>query len=116
MLLNELTQAKSVSWWHVPLIVHVTTWKFRLKIEISDRTEQFETNISQGATRNFTYLLEGQIHFALKLSVRCPIKQFWMLAGRIFLVSFGQHVFLQFHYKTIMLSKIANFQVRLSAK
>ena len=70
---------------------------------------------SQGATRNFTYLLEGQTHFALKLSVRCPIKQFCMLAGPIFPVSFGQRVFLQFYYKT-MLSKIANFQVHLSAK
>ena len=25
MLLNELNQAKSASWWHVQLIVHVTT-------------------------------------------------------------------------------------------
>ena len=31
-----------------------------------------QTN-SLGATGNFTYLLEGQIHFALKLSVGCPI-------------------------------------------
>ena len=31
---------------------------------------------SQGARGNFTYLLEGKIHFALKLSVGCPIKQF----------------------------------------
>ena len=46
MWLNELTQAKLVSWWHVPLIVHVTIWKFRRKIEISERTGQFETNIS----------------------------------------------------------------------
>ena len=44
-LLNELTQAESVSSWHVQLIVHVTIWKNRQKIEISERTEQFETNI-----------------------------------------------------------------------
>ena len=31
-LLNQLTQAESVSWWHVQLIVHVTIWKFRQKI------------------------------------------------------------------------------------
>ena len=29
--------------------------------------------ISQGAKRNFTYLLEGLIHFTFKLSVGCPI-------------------------------------------
>ncbi len=29
--------------------------------------------VSQGATGNFIYLLEGQIHFALKLSVGCSI-------------------------------------------
>ena len=46
MLLNELTQAKLVSWWYVPQIVHVTIWKFGPKIEISERTDQFETNIS----------------------------------------------------------------------
>ena len=28
---------------------------------------------SQGNTGNFTYLLEGEIHFADKLSVGCPI-------------------------------------------
>ena len=28
---------------------------------------------SQGAKQNFTYLFEGQVHFALKLSVGCPI-------------------------------------------
>ena len=36
-----------------------------------------------------------------------------MLAGLIFLVSFGQRVFLQFYYKTIMLLKLANLQVYL---
>ena len=46
MLLNELTQAKLVSCWHVLLVVLVTIWQFRLKIKISDRFEQFETNIS----------------------------------------------------------------------
>ena len=35
-----------------------------------------------------------------------------MLFSLIFLVSFDQHVFLQFYYKTIILSKIAKFQVR----
>ena len=34
-----------------------------------------------------------------------------MLFGPIYLVGFDQHVFLQFYYKTIMWSKIANFQV-----
>ena len=46
MLLNELTQAKLVSWWHVPPFVHVTIWNFRRKIEISESTDQLETNIS----------------------------------------------------------------------
>ena len=32
--------------------------------------------ISQGGRGNFTYLLEGQINFALKLSVGCLISQF----------------------------------------
>ena len=32
--------------------------------------------ISQGGRGNFTYLVEGQIHFALKLFVGRPIKQF----------------------------------------
>ena len=32
--------------------------------------------ISQGGRGNFTYFLEGQIHFALKLFVGRPIKQF----------------------------------------
>ena len=45
-LLKQLTQAESVSWWHVQLLVHVTIWKFRQKLEISEMTEQFETNIS----------------------------------------------------------------------
>ena len=31
---------------------------------------------SQGGRGNFTYLLEGQINFALKLSVGCLISQF----------------------------------------
>ena len=31
---------------------------------------------SQGGRGNFTYLLEGQIHFTLKLFVGRPIKQF----------------------------------------
>ena len=31
---------------------------------------------SQGGRGNFTYLLEGQIHYALKLFVGRPIKQF----------------------------------------
>ena len=31
---------------------------------------------SQGGRGNFTYLLEGQIHFALKLSIGCLISQF----------------------------------------
>ena len=44
-LLKQLTQAESVSWWHVQLLVHVTIWKFRRKLEISEITEQFETNI-----------------------------------------------------------------------
>ena len=35
-----------------------------------------------------------------------------MLFGLILLVSFDQHVFLQFYYKTIILPKIAKFQVR----
>ena len=34
-----------------------------------------------------------------------------MLFSPIYLVGFDQHVFLQFYYKTIMWSKIANFQV-----
>ena len=33
MLLNELTPAKLVSWWHLPLIVHVTIWQLRLKFK-----------------------------------------------------------------------------------
>ena len=69
-------------------------------------------NDSQGGRGNFTYLLEGQIHFSLKLFVGRPIKQFWMLFSLIFLLSFDQHVFLQFYYKTIILPKIAKFQVR----
>ena len=36
-----------------------------------------------------------------------------MLAGLICLVSFGQHVFLQFYSETIILLKFANLQVRL---
>ena len=67
---------------------------------------------SQGGRGNFTYLLGGQIHFALKLFVWRPIKQFWMLFSLIFLVSFDQQVFLQFYYETIILPKIAKFQVR----
>ena len=35
-----------------------------------------------------------------------------MLFSLIFVVSFDQHVFLQFYYKTIILPKIAKFQVR----
>ena len=31
---------------------------------------------TQEATGNFTYLHERQIHFALKLSIRCPIQEF----------------------------------------
>ena len=70
---------------------------------------QYIKTFSQGGRDNFTYLLEGQIHFALKLFVgRC----FKMLFSLIFLVSFDQHVFLQFYYKTIILPKIAKFQVR----
>ena len=58
-------------------------------------------NNSQGGRGNFTYLLEGQIHFAVKLFVGRPIKQFWMSFSLIFLVSFDQHVFLQFYYNYI---------------
>ena len=36
-----------------------------------------------------------------------------MLAGLIFLVIFGQHVFLQFYSETMILLKLANLQVRL---
>ena len=68
-------------------------------------------DISQGGRGSFTYLLKGQIHFALKLFVGRPIKQFWMLFSLVFLVSFDQHAFLQFHYKTIILPKLAKFQV-----
>ena len=57
---------------------------------------------SQGGKGSFSHLLEGQIHYALKLFVGRPIKQFWMLFSLIFLVSFEQHVFLQFYYKTII--------------
>ena len=39
-----------------------------------------------------------------------------MLAGLIFLVSFGQQVFLQFYHKIIILLKLANLQVRLFEK
>ena len=67
---------------------------------------------SQGGRGNFTYLLEGQINFALKLSVGCLISQFSMLLCPIYLVGFDQHVFLQFYYKIIMRSKIVNFQIR----
>ena len=67
---------------------------------------------SQGGRGNFTYLLEGQINFALKLSVGCLISQLLMLFCPIFLVGFDQHVFLQFYCKTIMWSKIVNFQIR----
>ena len=35
-----------------------------------------------------------------------------MLFNLIFLVGLDQHVFLEFYYKTIILSKIAKFQVR----
>ena len=35
-----------------------------------------ELSFSLGGRGNFTYLLEGQIHFAPKLSVGGPIKQF----------------------------------------
>ena len=41
----------------------------RIKIHVENRTKVF----SQGGRGNFTYLLEGQIHFALKLSVGCLI-------------------------------------------
>ena len=39
MSLNELTQAKLVSWLHVPIIVHVTIWQFLVKFIFSERTE-----------------------------------------------------------------------------
>ena len=62
-----------------------------------------------GGRGNFTYLLEGQIEL---LDVGRPIKQFRMLFSLFFLVSFDQHVFLHFYYKTIILPKIEKFQVR----
>ena len=37
------------------------------------RIMRLDDMLSQGAKRNFTYLFEGQIHFAFKLSVECPI-------------------------------------------
>ena len=39
MSLNESTQAKVISWWHVPVIEHGTIWQFCAKIQISERTE-----------------------------------------------------------------------------
>ena len=42
--MHELTQAESTSWWHVPMIVHVSILEFRKKIKISEATEKFETN------------------------------------------------------------------------
>ena len=45
-----------------------------------NRQSQVNINVferySQGGRGNFTYLLEGQINFALKLSVGCLISQF----------------------------------------
>ena len=40
------------------------------------RTDRYLNPISHGGRGNFTYLLEGQINFALKLSVGCLISQF----------------------------------------
>ena len=42
----------------------------------TDCVEKLHTQFSQRGRGNFTYLLEGRINFALKLSVGCLIPQF----------------------------------------
>ena len=72
---------------------------------------------SQGAIGNFTYLLDWQIRFVLKIV--CWMSNIAIItAGQIFFVSFNQHVFLQFYHIKLLCSivKIANFQVRLFEK
>ena len=47
------------------------------KLIMNANFEAFQNDrFSQGGRGNFTKLLEGQIHFSLKLFVGCPIKQF----------------------------------------
>ena len=43
------------------------------KIYVTKCALLFRVTISQGGRGHFTYLLEGQIHFALKLSATCLI-------------------------------------------
>ena len=49
-------------------------WEGLLLMEVY--SYQWSGPNSQGGRGNFTYLLEGQINFALKLSVGCLISQF----------------------------------------
>ena len=61
--------------------------------------------VSYGATGTFSYFLERKSAILL---LNCPLDVWWDV------VSFYQQVFLQFYYKTIILLKIANFQVLAS--
>ena len=54
----------------------LTSGREKFRFTVNSNCAKYKTSYSQGGRGNFTYLLEGQIHFALKLIVRRPIKQF----------------------------------------